>query len=228
MSPVIELCVDDLAGVETATREGIDRVELCVELGCGGLTPPEDLIVDSLRVAPSGGLQILVRQKADSFVLTATEVEELCGIITRLRELTADARVPVGFVIGAVTADGRIDEEASAAFREAAGDRPLTFHRAFDTVTDQLAGIDALKELGYDRVLTTGGDVSVADAAALKALQDRAGADLIVLGSGGLRSHNVADISDAAQLREVHMRAPDPSGVGTLPDEVVRIVEALR
>lgn len=228
MSPLIELCVDDVAGVETATREGIDRVELCVELASGGLTPPEDLIEQSLRVAPAGGMQILVRQKSDSFVLGAQEIDELYDIISALVTQTQRSAVPVGFVIGAITAEGAIDEVASVAFREAAADRPLTFHRAFDLVEDQQAGIDTLKALGYQRVLTTGGDPSVANIGALRALQQRAGEELTVLGSGGLRSHNVADVTKAAELREVHMRAPKSAGVGTAPDEVARIVRALR
>ncbi len=37
--PLVEICVDDLAGVLAAERAGADRVELCADLLEGGTTP---------------------------------------------------------------------------------------------------------------------------------------------------------------------------------------------
>ena len=81
-------------------------------------------------------------------------------------------------------------------------------------------------ELGYDRVLTTGGDPAVAQPGALARLVERGGADIVILASGGLRAHNVAEVVAACGAREVHMRAPGTSG--TDRSEVERIVAALR
>lgn len=115
---------------------------------------------------------------------------------------------------------------AAARLRDVAEDAPLTFHRGFDQVRDQDRGLDVLMELGYDRVLTTGGDPAVAQPGALARLVERGGADIVILVSGGLRAHNVAEVVAACGAREVHMRAPGTSG--TDRSEVERIVAALR
>ena len=81
-------------------------------------------------------------------------------------------------------------------------------------------------ELGYDRVLTTGGDPAVAQPGALARLVERGGEDIIILVSGGLRAHNVAEVVAASGASEVHMRAPGASGTDRA--EVERIVSALR
>lgn len=79
----------------------------------------------------------------------------------------------LGFVVGVVTRDGNIDVDAAARLRDTAEDAPLTFHRGFDQVIDQDRGLDVLMELGYDRVLTTGGDPAVAQPRALARLVER-------------------------------------------------------
>lgn len=131
----------------------------------------------------------------------------------------------LGFVVGVITRDGQIDVNAAARLRDTAEDAPLTFHRGFDQVVDQDRGLDVLMELGYDRVLTTGGDPAVAQPDALACLVERGGDDIIILVSGGLRAHNVAEVVAASRAREVHMRAPGTSG--TDQAEVERIVAAL-
>ena len=60
----------------------------------------------------------------------------------------------------------------------------------------------------------------------IRALQEYAGDDLQSR-SGGLRSHNVAEVLRETGAREAHMRAPRPDG-STDPDEVKKIVEAVR
>lgn len=224
---IIELCVDDVDGVRAARIHGVDRVELCAALDVGGLTPPLSLVNEAIDEAPAGGLQVIVRSRAGSFVYTTQEVESMCDTLRELRAATNDSPVTVGFVVGAVSAQDTIDEAAAAAFRRAAGDRPLTFHRAFDVVEDQRAGLDTLIGLGYDRVLTTGGDAAVAQAAAMRALVEQALGRIQIIASGGVRAHNVAQILADTGAPEIHMRAPGQSG-GTDPEQVRAIVNAVR
>lgn len=225
----VELCVDDCEGVRIARQAGVDRVELCASLDVGGLTPEYGVIQQCMMQAPSGGLQVIVRSRAGDFVYTAAEVQTMCEDICAIRELTAESPVPVGFVVGAVTADACIDEDAAASFRQAAGLRPLTFHRAFDVLADQRAGIETLVALGYQRVLTTGGDVAVAQVSALRELVAVADGRVKIIASGGVRSGNVAQIVTESGAPEVHMRAPVAGGSGgTDSAEVARIMSALR
>ena len=223
---VVEICVEDALGVRRARDGGADRIEICTDLSCGGLTPAFDEVAAALEVAPAGGVQVLVRPRPGDFVHTREEVDRIASDIVTLASIGRGASVPLGFVVGVITRDGQIDVDAAARLRDVAEDAPLTFHRGFDQVVDQDRGLDVLMELGYDRVLTTGGDPAVAQPGALARLVERGGDDIIILVSGGLRAHNVAEVVAASGAREVHMRAPGT--FGTDQAEVERIVAALR
>lgn len=229
---VIEICVDTLEGVNAARAARADRVELCRELWCGGLTPPDELITDALPLCPADGLQVLVRSRPGDFVYTDEEVSTMCADIERIRKLFEGAPVPCGFVVGALTVDRLIDEDAAARFRQAAGKHRLTFHRAFDPIRNKSEAMETLIHLSYQRILTTGCSKPVADPIALSALVEQSRGRILILASGGLRSSNVSDILQSSAAPEVHMRAPlhtAPAGFqGTDPDEVVRIVQAVR
>lgn len=222
---IVEICVEDAVGVRRARDGGADRIEICTDLSCGGLTPAFDDVEAALEVAPSGGVQVLVRPRPGDFVHTREEVDRIASDIETLSSIGRGAPVRLGFVVGVVTRDGNIDVDAAARLRDTAGNAPLTFHRGFDQVMDQDRGLDVLMELGYDRVLTTGGDPAVAQPHALARLVERGGEDIVILVSGGLRAHNVADVVAACGASEVHMRAPGASG--TDQAEVERIVSAL-
>ena len=223
---VVEICVEDALSARRAHDGGADRIEICRDLSCGGLTPAFDEVAAALEVAPTGGVQVLVRPRPGDFVHTRAEVDRIASDIVALSALGRGAPVRLGFVVGVLTRDGQIDVDAAARLRDEAGGAPLTFHRGFDQVEDQDRGLDVLMELGYDRVLTTGGDPAVARPGALARLVARAGEDIIILVSGGLRAHNVAGVVVASGAREVHMRAPGSDG--TDEAEVRRITSALR
>ena len=208
---VVEICVEDAVGVRRARDGGADRIEICTDLSCGGLTPAFDEVAAALEVAPAGGVQVLVRPRPGDFVHTREEVDRIASDIVTLSAIGRGAPVRLGFVVGVITRDGQINVNAAARLR--------------DTAVDQDRGLDVLMELGYDRVLTTGGDPAVAQPDALARLVERGGDDIIILVSGGLRAHNVAEVVAASGAREVHMRAPGTSG--TDQAEVERIVAAL-
>jgi len=167
-----------------------------------------------------------VRPRPGNFVHSREEVSRIASDIVTLSAIGRGAPVRLGFVVGVLNADGTINVDAAARLRDVAEDAPLTFHRGFDQVRDQDRGLDVLMELGYDRVLTTGGDPAVAQPGALARLVERGGEDIIILVSGGLRAHNVAEVVAASGASEVHMRAPGASGTDRA--EVERIVSALR
>lgn len=224
---LVELCVEDLQGVLVARRAGADRVELCQDLSCGGLTPPLGLVRECLAHAPDGGLQVLVRPRPGGFVYSPQEVGQMLRTVTSLLALGHRAPVRLGLVVGALRADGQVDTAAAHALRQAAGPAPLTFHRAFDQVPDQGRALEELIALGYDRVLTTGGHPGAAQVGPLAGLVRQAGERITVLVSGGLRAGNVAQVVERTGAREVHMRAPAPDGAGTDPDQVRAILRAL-
>ena len=55
-TPVLEIAVQDVAGVRVAAEVGAARVELCVALGAtGGLTPSVGLVEAVVDAARKGG-----------------------------------------------------------------------------------------------------------------------------------------------------------------------------
>ena len=133
---VVEICVEDALGVRRARDGGADRIEICTDLSCGGLTPAFDEVAAALEVAPAGGVQVLVRPRPGDFVHTREEVDRIASDIVTLASIGRGASVPLGFVVGVITRDGQIDVDAAARLRDVADDAPLTFHRGFDQVVD--------------------------------------------------------------------------------------------
>lgn len=214
---LLEVCVDDLEGLLTAQRSGADRVELCAALSEGGLSPSAGLVTQALRLAQIP-VHVLVRPRGGNFVYTPAEQEVMLADVRFLREAGAQ-----GVVIGALTGAGDLDLELTRRLREAAGPLSATFHRAFDVVADQLAAVDALADLGLDRILTSGGaPTGLAGRDRLRALLEHAGTRLTILGCGSLRPPSVREVLDIAPLQEVHFAARFPDGSGGTDGHLVR------
>ncbi len=225
----IEICIEEAADTAAVRKAGADRIELCRELWCGGLTPSDEQVMSAIQDAPEGGVRILIREREHGFALTEEEVGDLVSQIEHLREITKGATVPVGFVVGSITAEqgGEIDVAAAERFKQAAHDRPIVFHRAFDQVADRQLALDQLISLGYTGVLTTGGGAS-ADTQALRALVDQAAGRIDIIASGAVRAHNVSQVLQETGAPDVHMRAPIEGSGRTDQHLVEQIVSTVR
>ncbi|MDY6213480.1 MAG: copper homeostasis protein CutC [Schaalia hyovaginalis] len=221
----VELCVQDLEGARIAREVGADRVELCVDISVGGLTPSFELVEAASRLGFPGGIAVLVRPRAGDFVHDSREIGVIEGTMRDYSERLGRAS-RLAFVVGVLDERGLIHRDAIRSFREAAGEHDLVFHRAFDRLEDRYEGLEILRGLGVDRVLTTGGHESEADPTELRRLIEAAGDDITILASGGLRSGNVARIVSLSGAREVHMRAPAGPD-RTDPREAAAIMSAL-
>ncbi len=208
---VLEICLDDLDGVAVAEAAGADRVELCAALSEGGLTPSIGTVTAALAMARHLGVQVLVRQRAGDFVYSRVEIDAMVADITAISALPRPQGVRLGFVIGALKPSGGIDGPAVAALVEAAGDAPVTFHKAFDQCPDLVVAVDQLVALGVGRVLTSGGELSAREGARqLAKLVAHAGGRIVILAGGGIRPDHVADLVRDTGVSEVHLRAGAP------------------
>jgi copper homeostasis protein len=90
---------------------------------------------------------------------------------------------------------------------------PLTFHRAFDRCADPLDALERLIELGFSRVLSSGGASSAWEGRArLAQLVERAGERLRVVAAGRVRAEHAAALVRVTGVRELHGSVPfDPS-----------------
>ena len=206
---ILEVCLDDLAGALTAERSGAHRIELCAALDDGGITPSVGTVTTVLASLTSMTVMVLIRQRGGDFVYSPAEVDAMVADITAIRSLPRADGVIVGFVIGALTADGTIDEAATTALLAACEEHPVTFHKAFDLTVDQPKALETLIDLGVARVLTSGGAATVLDGQAeLAALVTQAGERMTILAGGGVRSHNAREILATTGVTELHFRAP--------------------
>ena len=147
----VEICTPSAASARAAKEGGAQRVELCRDLQCGGLTPTDADIDYCVRTL---GLRthVLVRPRAGNFYYNADEVADIMATIERCRRLGAAA-----VVVGFLTYDGRIDTELTRRAVEAAGPMEVTFHRAFDEAHQEpLEALEAIASTGCTRLLTSG------------------------------------------------------------------------
>lgn len=147
---LLEVCVDSLASARAAIAGGADRLELCSALIAGGLTPYAALL-EQIRRESSIPIRCLMRPRAGDFLYEPEEIAMMADQIRTLSSCGAD-----GFVIGCLTAEGCLDEDAMAPLVEAAGGKGLTLHRCIDVSRDPVQTYRCAGRLGIDTVLTSG------------------------------------------------------------------------
>ena len=233
MSVAVEIAIEDLAGLEVAATAGADRVELCIDLERGGLTPPPELVeecahraaslVSAREAKPHFDIHVLIRSRAErgdfldhpeEFAYSPQEVELMAA-----QAGESVAAGAAGVVIGALTEDARLDLPALETIRDGAliaGSSALrgvtlTVHRALDALpgrTERAEAVRILLGLGIHRVLTSGGAARALDGAEdLGAMVDAAEGLLDVCAGGGVRPADIADLARRAGVADVHLSA---------------------
>lgn len=182
MKKILEVCVDSLASAKAAAEGGADRLELCSALAVGGLSPYGELL-QQIKAVCALPVRCLMRPRAGDFLYTAEEIELLCEQIRHLRVAGAD-----GFVLGALTPDGALDENAMGKLLDACGGRPVTLHRCIDVSRNPEQVYRTAAALGLDTVLTSGAAASclggVDMLARLLALREGIGGPEVLIGAG--------------------------------------------
>ncbi|GIJ45366.1 copper homeostasis protein CutC [Virgisporangium aliadipatigenens] len=217
----VEICVDRVDSALVAEAAGADRVELCADLSVGGITPSIGMVATVLRAVRRVGVHVLIRPRGGDFRYSALERDVMAADIDAVCALAEKAAVPVGFVLGALTDADEIDVAVTRDLVRRCAGRPVTFHKAFDRIGDLERGLDALLDLGVDRVLTSGGRPSAVEGTpALASLVARAGRRIVVLAGGGVRPGNARTVVARTGVPEVHLRAHEAAVVAAVRAEV--------
>lgn len=216
--PVLELAVEDTAGVRLAASVGAARVELCAALAeTDGITPSIGAVKQACRVGLP--VHVLVRPRPGSFTYSAEELD----VIEQDVEAVLDAGA-AGVVVGVLAADGGPDVPALQRLAGAARRRhpaaEVTFHRAFDAAlaqgvdpADALAG---LERAGVNRVLTSGGSPDCATGLPMLARLVELGRDhapsVQIMAGGGVRLEQMSGLVNSG-VHAIHTsaRVQDPS-----------------
>jgi copper homeostasis protein len=213
MSPTaaLEIAVTSPAGAITARDGGADRVELCVGLELGGLTPSQALVETTHETGIPA--HALVRCRPGGFVHSPDEVELMVREVrTVLRSGAA------GVVVGALRPDRTLDEDALRRFVDAArsvsATAEVTLHRAIDHATDPVAAAGSLAALGFTRVLTSGAaPTAVAGAETIARMVEAAGPVQVMAGAGVTPADVRALLATGAAA--VHLSAKRPAADST-------------
>lgn len=221
----VEICTPSLASARAAKEGGAQRVELCRDLACGGLTPSDEDIACCVREL---GLRthVLVRPRAGDFCYTAAEVAEIERSILRCKELGA-----VAVVIGFLTAEGKVDVVLTRRMVQLAAPLEVTFHRAFDEARQEpLEALRAIASCGCHRLLTSGQrPTAIEGMDVIRRLVEATGVK--ILAGSGVTPQNVKELIERTGVGEVHGSCKTilPDGtVQTDATQVRQLIENIR
>ena len=203
----LECCCTDAEEAVEAMSGGAERIELCEDLPCGGVTPSRSNIESALK-AVNIPVNVLVRARGGNFVYNDDEIETMVNSVRMCRELGVN-----GVVVGALRSDGSIDTVAVKRMMAEAVGLHVTFHRAFDECADPFTALEDIIALGCDRLLTAGhaSDVNVGEPM-LKELNRRAAGRIIILAGSGVRPGNIARLEASTGISEFHSSSHGPDG----------------
>lgn len=201
-----EFCAENFTKIPQAIQKGANRIELCDNLAVGGTTPSTGVIEEVLAYADENSVPVMtiIRPRGGNFVYNDIELKIMHTDLIEAKKLGTD-----GIVIGCLTEDGWLDEEALDLFIETAEGLQITFHMAFDALSkeNQFKAIDWLAERGVTRILTHGGPAGTPiedNFDHLKELIAYADQRILILPGGGISTENVQTVMDTLKVTEVH------------------------
>jgi copper homeostasis protein len=196
---MLEVCADSVRSVRIAVEAGAQRIELCESLDVGGITPSEELqqvVRDQIDVP----LIVLIRFRDGDFVFSEFEVERMMEDAKGAVQRGAD-----GIAIGGLDHRHSLDIPFLTMVASALPKVELVMHRGFDQVPDREHALDQLVELGFRRILTSGGYATALDGIeSLRSLNSYANKRIEILPAGGIHSGNAKQILEIAQCHQLH------------------------
>jgi copper homeostasis protein len=185
-----------------AVDAGATRLELNSALQEGGLTPSYGLVTGCLE-ACRVPLVCMARPRAAGFCYSEEDVECL------LRDASWLAREGVaGICVGVLTPEGLVDARAArrivSVVKAHNSACELVFSRAFDLTPSLPRALETLIELGFDRVLTSGGAPSApAGTPMLRELVTQAAGRIQILAGAGVTAATLPPLLDLG-LEGIH------------------------
>lgn len=201
-----EFCAENFTNIPAAITAGAKRIELCDNLTVGGTTVSSGVMEESINYCHERNVTVMtiIRPRGGNFVYNDTELKIMHTDLIEAKKLGTD-----GVVIGCLTADNELDEEAMELLLDTADGLQITFHMAFDQLplSKQLTAIDWLAERGVTRILTHGGPAGTPiedNFDHLQTLIDHSQNKLTILPGGGINYQNEETVRDVLKVLEVH------------------------
>lgn len=198
---IFEICASSFESAKNAQLAGAQRIELCSELGVGGITPSYGLITKVMEELTIGNC-VLIRPRSGDFTYSDEEFDCMIRDIKFCKSLNCE-----GVVAGILHKDGQIDIERTQRMIEVAGDMDFIYHRAFDCVPNPEEALLLLKSLGVKRILTSGQKKSALEGIELlKKLKTISEGKPTIMAGGGINPQSIQQIKQAG-FTEIHFSA---------------------
>lgn len=198
---IIEVATNSITAALAAQRGGADRVELCDSLEQGGTTPSAGTILKASELLDIE-VFVLIRPRGGDFCYTETEIDIMEADIRFCAEAECD-----GVVIGSLNRDGTVNVEQNTRLLKVAKKLGLevTFHRAIDRSRDLFESMETIIEMGFDRILTSGGYPNVMEGReVLKKMIEQAEERIVIMPGGGVNADNIGEVVEELTLTEIH------------------------
>ena len=197
---LLEIVCPTMSAVHNAVKGGAQRIELCADLSCGGITPSAGLVQQTLETTDIP-IVILLRIREGDFVFSESEKAAMIKDVKHLKALGVH-----GIVSGGLLPNKDIDFPFVHDLVEACGDTPFIFHRAFDVCNNPLESAARLKVAGTQRILTAGQAPSAKEGLGmLKTLVAQSDRPQILAG-GGIRLSEIDPLLEIG-VDEIHSAA---------------------
>jgi copper homeostasis protein len=201
MNTIKEVCVESFEEAVKAVHAGATRIELCENLSVGGTTPSFGTIKKCLEKL-SVPVMVMIRPRGGNFNYSQDEIEIMQEDILKCKELSVQ-----GVVFGLLDETMNIDVTRTRQLVQLARPMQVTFHKAIDESTDLFESVTALKALGVDRILTSGGEKTAEKAAeTLNRMIEVAGPQVSIIVAGKVTHENFEEIRKLISSKEYHGR----------------------
>jgi len=192
----IEIACCNLESVINANKGGASRIELFENLSEGGCTPSYGMMKRAREISKIP-IYAMIRPRAGGFRYSKDELGIMCDDIKQCLDLNLD-----GIVFGILTERNEVDIEACSYLLETWKNRPATFHRAYDCTKDKESSVNTIAQLGFERILTSGGKVNAIEGKEdILSLHRKFGNQISFMAGSGVLAENVHLFSE---LNEVH------------------------
>lgn len=198
---IFEVCASSFESAKNAQLAGAQRIELCSELGVGGLTPSYGLLTKVMEELSIENC-VLIRPRSGNFTYSEAEFDTMLRDIELCRKLKCK-----GVVTGVLHSNGEIDVERTKQLIHAAGEMDFVYHRAFDCTPNPEQSLLILKELGVKRILTSGQKKSAVEGLDLLIrLKELSEEKIEIMPGGGINPTSIQKIKQAG-FGQIHFSA---------------------
>ena len=202
MKFLLETIAFNIESCKIAQAAGAQRIELCDNPGEGGTTPSYGFIKAARKVLKID-LFPIIRPRNGDFFYSDEEFEIMKTDIQVCKEFGCD-----GVVFGILNDDATIDKVRCKILVQLAYPMSVTFHRAFDRVTEPSQALENVIECGFERILTSGlYPTAMEGTDNLKKLIQVADERIIIMPGSGIRSSNIKQLKESTNAVEFHSSA---------------------